>query len=240
MSTLQKQRWLIKFYFVINHLKGHLVSLPFVPKAIRLKLSANIKVNPFEGFNWSLFDLLFYSGDANGQHITDILNLSERLNICFYSRYAEIISAKRVWHNGEMSSSCSGPITTNNTLFRVSFEEGEVLRSLPKASTNENLYCFINVFSELSEHDCLTILKNAKQAVGQFSATVVVIDAIQLEGIPNKYHAMNDMQLLLGKNTKQRTLTQWQDLINNSDFILTEIVEIRSSNKVLVLKPAKS
>lgn len=235
MSTFQKQRWLIKFYIVVDRLKSHLVSLPFIPKAIRMKLSANIKVNPFEGFNWSLFDLMFYSDDANGQHLNDILNLSKRLNICFYGCDAEIILAKKICQSRVVNSRCSGGITANSTLFRMSFEEGDVLTSLPKASTNENVYCFINIFSGLSDHDCHTILNNVKEAIGPFAATLAIIDPIQPDKTPSQHVAMNDMQLLLDKKPKQRTVTQWENLINNSGFSLTEIVELRSPNKVLVL-----
>jgi len=235
MSTFQKQRWLIKLYFVIDTLKGRLVSLPFIPKAIRIKLASNTNVNSFEGFNWPLFDLMFYSGNGNRQHITEILSISERLNICVYGSDAEISSAKEFWQSRETSSRCSGRITANSTIFRMSFEEGDVLNSLPKASTKENLYCFINVFSGLSDSDCLTILNNAREAIGPFTATLAIIDSIQPDNTPSQHKAMNDLPSLLEKNAKQRTLSQWKELITNSGFTLTEIVDLRSKNKVLVL-----
>lgn len=197
---------------------------------------ASSTLNPFDGFNWSSFDLMFDSGNADGQHVMDILSLSECMSICIYDNPKAIKSAKNFCKN-KKSNNVSGSTTSDNSIMlRVSFEEGEILRSLPKASTNENLYCFTHVFSRLNDNNCLSILSNAKKAIGQFTATLVIIDSIQSETLPSKYEAMNDMQLLLEKNTKQRTLIQWQNLVDKSNFTITEVVELRSLNKVLVLK----
>jgi hypothetical protein len=219
-------------------LDDYIANETYVP-IVNIHLTSNRTLNPFEGFNWSSFDLMFDLGNAHGQHITDILRLSERMDICIYDHPKAIKSAKTFCKSQELSNVSASSITNNNTIFRVSFEEGEIIRSLPRASSNKNLYCFVNVFSELSDNDCLIILRNAKQAVGQFSATVVVIDSIMSKTTPSIQEAINDLQLLLEKNTKQRTITQWNNLVNKSDFTLTEIVELRSSNKALVLKPAK-
>jgi hypothetical protein len=217
-----------------NDLNNYLANETLV-EVTDINLASNHTLSAFEGFNWSSFDLMFDLGNAAGQHITEILRLSESMNICIYDNPKAIKSAKMFWKGQEPSSSSAGNITNNRTVFRVSFEEGEILRSLPKASTNENLYCFINIFSGLSDDDCLTILSNAKQAIGQFSATVVVIDSVLSTIAPSPFDAINDMQLLLEKNTKQRTIMQWNKLINKSDFTISEIVKLRSSNKVLVL-----
>ena len=210
-----------------------------MPSSVRIKLTqvADInlgfsnKVNPFEGFNWSVFDLVFDLGNASGLHIADILSISEQMNICIYDNSEAIQSSKIFWRNENANS-----IKNNAITFRVSFEEGEILSSLPTASSHENLYCFVNVFSELNDSDCLSILKNAKQAIGLFTATLAIIDFIRSESIINPHEAIKDKQLLLDKDTKQRTLTQWKTLVNKSDFTLSEVVELRSSNKVLVLK----
>ncbi len=225
---------------MIKYCRAYLTSMPFIPSLFRIKpmqitginLTSRINVNQFEGFNWSVFDLMFDSGNANGDHIKDILSISEPLNICIYDNPKSIKSTKILWANQKVNNS-----TANNIMIRISFEEGEILKSLPTASSNENLYCFVNVFSGLNDRDCLTVLTNAKKAIGQFTATVAIIDAIRPEPVQSQIEVIDGVQFLFGRKTEQRTLAQWKYLIDESDFTMKEIVELSSSNKVLLLKP---
>lgn len=219
---------------MIEYCRAYLISLPFIPTSVRINLGSSPPVNPFEGFNWAMFDLMIDSGNADGQHLLDILSISERMNICIYDNPKAIKAAKMFWQSQKSSS--NSPITADSTIFRISFEEGEILRSLPTASSHKNLYCFVNVFSGLNDSECLTILTNTKEAIGPFTVTVAVIDSVWSKTLSRPRAVIRDRQLSLEKNIRQRTYTQWKSLINKSDFTITEIVELRSSNKVLVLK----
>lgn len=184
------------------------------------------KVNMFEGFDWSTFDLIFDSGNANGEHILDMFLSSKDLNICIFDNSKAISSAKIFWQGGHIQ----------DTNIRLSFEPGNVLKSLPKASSRHNLYCFVRVFSGLSDKDCLTILNNIKSAMANFDATVAIVDTVLPMAGLDSSDALDDVQLLLENGGELRTLEQWQKLISKTHFSLVEVVEIRSSSKILVLR----
>jgi hypothetical protein len=180
----------------------------------------------FEGFDWSTFDLVFDSGNANGEHILDMLLSSMDLNICIFDNSAAISSAKIFWQNEHIQ----------DTNIRLSFEPGSIFKSLPKASSQHNLYCFVRVFSGLSDKDCLTILNNIKLAMANFDATVAIVDTVlPIVGLDTS-DALDDIQLLLENGGEHRTLVQWQKLISQTHLSIVEVVELRSSNKVLVLR----
>jgi hypothetical protein len=184
------------------------------------------KVNTFQGFDWSTFDFVFDLGNANGEHVIDMLVSSKDLNICIYDNPAAVRSAKILWL-GEH---------TQYTNIRLSFEPGNIFKSLPNASSPHNLYCFVRVFSGLSDKDCLTILNNIKLAMATFDATVAIVDTVlPIVGLDTS-DAFDDIELLLENSGKHRTLEQWQTLIAQTDFNLDEMVDLRSSNKILVLR----
>jgi len=211
-------------------LDHHLVDEPF-NQFTYVNLGSKVHLNPFIGVNWALFDLVLDIGNANGQHISDILSISEDMNICIYDNHIATSSAKMFWQCQKTSNT-----KFNSTIFRLSFEEGEILRSLPRASSHKNLYTFVNVFSRLNDTDCLRVLINAQKAIGPFTATIAIIDSVRSERLSSSRAAINDMQLLLDKHIKQRSIEQWTNLISRSDFTITEIIDLASLNKVLVLK----
>jgi len=181
------------------------------------------KVNMFDGFDWSTFDLIFDSGNASGEHILDMFLSSMDLNICIYDKSAAIRHAKIFWQ-------CEYIQDTN---IRLSFEQGDMFKSLPKASSQHNLFCFVRVFSG---KNCLTILNYIKVAMTNFKATVAIVDTIlPVVGLDSS-DALDDIQLLLENSGEHRTLNQWQKLLKPSGFSIVEVVDIRSSNKILGLR----
>jgi hypothetical protein len=186
----------------------------------------NGKVNMFEGFDWSTFDLVFDVGNANGEHVLDMFLSSKNLNICIYDNSAAISSAKIFWQGKHIKE----------TNIRLSFEPGNIFKSLPKASSQRNLYCFVSVFSGLSDKDCLTILDNIKFAMANFDATVAIVDIVlPIVGLESS-DALDDIQLLLENGGEHRTLDQWHKVISQTDLSIVEVVELRSSNKIIVLQ----
>ena len=69
-----------------------------------------------------------------------------------------------------------------------------------------------------------------------FDATVAIVDTVlPIVGLDTS-DAFDDIELLLENSGKHRTLEQWQTLIAQTDFNLDEMVDLRSSNKILVLR----
>lgn len=181
--------------------------------------------NPFCDFDWSSFDFVFDFGNSKGEHLSNILQCTNELNVCFYDKPAEIRNARKRWFQGQELTS----------VIRVSFEEGDILHSIPKASTNKRLYCFVSVSRELNDEDGLLVLSNVRKAIGAFQTTVVIFDSVLPETKADRLMTLSDMQLLVEKSGKERTLSQWKILFLRSDFKLIEMVSLRSVNSVLVL-----
>lgn len=184
-------------------------------------------VNPYCDFDWSKFDLVFDLGDAKGDHLPYILQCENELNICIFDKPAAIKSAQKKWLSDQPLSSA----------IRVSFEEGDILYSMPKATTNEHLYCFVGVFRQLIDQNCLLVLNNIRKAIGAFDSTVVIFDLVLPETKADRLMTLSDMQLLAEKSGKERTLSQWSLIFAQSDFELVEMVTLRSANCALVLMP---
>jgi hypothetical protein len=69
-----------------------------------------------------------------------------------------------------------------------------------------------------------------------FKATVAIVDTIfPVVGLDSS-DALDDIQLLLENSGEHRTLNQWQKLLKPSGFSIVEVVDIRSSNKILGLR----
>ena len=80
-------------------------------------------------------------------------------------------------------------------------------------------------------------LFSACKALGTFDSTVVIFNKVLPETKVDRFMTLSDMQLLSETNGKERTLSQWNLLFVKSNFKLVEMVELRSVNNALVLKP---
>jgi hypothetical protein len=181
--------------------------------------------NPYCDFDWSKFDLVFDLGFATGAHLSYILQCENELNICVFDKPLTIRSARKKWLSDQKFSS----------ILRVSFEEGDILKSMPKATTNKHLYCFVSVFRELNDKDALLALDNIRKVLGGYQTTVVIFDAVLPETKADRLITLSDMQLLVEKTGKERTLSQWESLFMKSAFQLAELVTLRSTKSALVL-----
>lgn len=183
--------------------------------------------NALEEINWSKFDVVFDVGHAEISNALAILAASPELYMCIYAHSDVIQQAKNNWLQAQIHSA----------LLRVSFEQGDLLKAIPSASSHKNIYFFYRLFCELSDQHCLTVLQNVRKAMGSFKATIAITDFVLPELDADRLMALSDMQKLLQQGGKERTLCQWTSLFAKSPFKLIERVNLRNSQSVLVLAP---
>jgi hypothetical protein len=73
-------------------------------------------------------------------------------------------------------------------------------------------------------------------AMANFSATVAIVDTVLPIVGSDSSDALEDIQFLLDNSGEYRTLNQWQKLFILADFSIVEVVDIRSSIKMIVLR----
>lgn len=72
--------------------------------------------------------------------------------------------------------------------------------------------------------------------MANFSATVAIVDTVLPIVGSDSSDALEDIQFLLDNSGEYRILNQWQKLFILADFSIVEVVDIRSSIKMIVLR----
>lgn len=72
--------------------------------------------------------------------------------------------------------------------------------------------------------------------MANFSATVAIVDTVLPIVGSDSSDALEYIQFLLDNSGEYRTLNQWQKLFILADFSIVEVVDIRSSIKMIVLR----
>jgi hypothetical protein len=92
------------------------------------------------------------------------------------------------------------------------------------------------VFHALDDNDCKKILLNLKTAMGNKSSYVVIADSVANEVNTDSIIASMDMQMLMGTKGRERTMTEWKNLFNDTGFAIERVMDARSFAKFLVLR----
>jgi C-methyltransferase len=65
---------------------------------------------------------------------------------------------------------------------------------------------------------------------------VLIADAVLAESGADSTLASFDMQMLIGTAGRERTLSEWQQLLAGSGFTLVNVLDVRTFAKFLVLR----
>lgn len=121
-------------------------------------------------------------------------------------------------------------------LARLQLQGGDMFVSLPSAKSERDLYVFSAIFHSLSDTQSRQVLINLKQACGAYKPWVVIADLVIAESQTDSTLASFDMQMLMGTQGRERTLSEWKTLFVDSGFSLVEVFELRSFAKLLLLR----
>ena len=178
-----------------------------------------------DDFNWSQFKRIIDVGGSTGSKSLTILKANPKLKAVVFDRPEIINGAREKWQNKE----------TESVLERMEFIGGDALESIPQAESDGDVYLFMAVFHALDDNDCKKILHNLKTAMGNKSSYVVIADSVANEVNTDPIIASMDMQMLMGTKGRERTMSEWKQLFNDTDFNIESVMDVRTFAKFIVL-----
>jgi hypothetical protein len=181
-------------------------------------------------FNWGNFDRIIDVGGSKGSKSIAILKSYPNLKAVVFDR-PQIIEAAKIHWNDKIAS---------DVLVRIDFQPGDMFENLPTAESDNDLYVFFAIFHGLSDEECTRVLNNLKSAIGTKKPYVLFGDAVAEDMRIDPIVAAFDMQMLIGTTGHERTLSEWNRLLESTGFEIMEIINIRTFAKFIVAKPCQS
>ena len=122
-------------------------------------------------------------------------------------------------------------------LARMDFQAGDVLQSVPAATSDKDIYMLSAVLHCFDDDTCVKALKNLARACGDTGARIAVMEVVMAGQQPDLASAVFDMQMFMGTRGRERSIADWLVLFERSDLLLEEVVGLQSFGKILVLRP---
>jgi len=179
-----------------------------------------------EDFNWDAYDRIIDVGGSRGGKSIAILESFSGLKSLVFDRPQVIESAKTYWQGK----------VPDTVLARMDFQSGDMFESLPEAVSNKDLYLFFAIFHGLSDGEATKVLANLKLAMGTIKAGVMIVDNVAEEMHINPTTAAFDMQMLIGTRGRERTLSEWQRLLEDLEFGIAEVIDVRTFAKFILVR----
>ena len=181
-----------------------------------------------EDFNWGAFDRIIDVGGSKGSKSFAILKSFPRLKALVFDR-PQVIEAARETQDKQIPA---------ELLTRIEFEAGDMFESIPVAISNNDLYMFFAIFHGLSDKEANIVLGNLKNAIGEKQPYILIVDSVAEEMQINPTLASFDMQMLIGTRGRERTLSEWEQLLAAASFRIIEVINVRTFVKFIVASPA--
>lgn len=179
-----------------------------------------------QDFDWSRFERIIDVGGSKGRKALSILAAHPNLKAVVFDRPQVIEAAKSSWQ-GKVS---------DDVLGRVEFRPGDMLESVPQARSDRDLYLFVAVFHGVGDADGERVLHNLRTAFGDNRPHLLIVDTVAAETGIDPTTAAFDMQMLIGTEGRERTLSEWQSLLARGGFQIVETVSVRTFAKFIVAR----
>lgn len=183
-----------------------------------------------EDFNWGAFERIIDVGGSKGSKSISILKSWPDLKAIVYDR-PQIIEAANTYWNGKIPE---------ELLTRIDFQGGDMFESLPVAISDNDLYVFFAIFHGLSDDESKTVLSNLRTAMMKKQPYILIADTVAEKIKANQTTASFDMQMLIGTRGRERTLDEWQQLLESSGFKIVDVINVRTFAKFIVARPDKT
>ncbi|MDT4291722.1 methyltransferase [Methylomonas sp. MO1] len=181
-------------------------------------------------FDWSRFERIIDVGGSEGAKSLAILKRHPHLKALVADREQVIRGAEQFWKDqGE-----------GVALQRMSFEACDLLQSVPKAHSDKDIYLLCAVLHGFDDGACVAALSNVASAASGYDATIAVMEILIPDSRTDIATAAFDMQMFVNTHGRERTLTEWLRLFDQSGLVLQEVVGLQTFGKVLVLRAAQS
>jgi hypothetical protein len=180
-------------------------------------------------FDWKAFDRIIDVGGSKGAKSMAILKRHPHLQALVLDRSQTIQNAASFWHGRQESG-------VAECLARMRFEVGDVLASVPAASSSRDAFLLGAVLHGFDDDTCVQALRNVAQAAAPKGASIVLLEMLMPDQHADLSTASFDLQMFMGTRGCERTLSEWESLFERANLRLVEIVHLASFGKMLVLR----
>lgn len=178
-------------------------------------------------FDWGRYARIIDVGGSRGSKALTILRRHPQLAALVVDRPQVIGEAQAHWA-AHPAPDCE----------RLSFAAGDARHVLPTARDAGDIYLLSAILHGFDDDTCRTILGNLGRAIGTSGARAALLEMVLPERGADVAAASFDMQMFMGTRGHERTLAQWQALIEPAGLALEEVVGLRSFGSILVLRAA--
>ncbi len=176
-------------------------------------------------FDWGQFDRIIDVGGSKGSKSIAILKRHPYLTALVFDRDQVIQAAASYWIGKE----------SPDFLSRLSFQSGDLLESVPAAQDGKDIYLLSAVLHGLDDGDCIKVLRNVASAGSGTGARIALMELVVPESKADISSAAFDMQMFMATRGRERTLSEWKGLFDQSGWKLDQQVSLKSIGKILVL-----
>ncbi|MEJ2360425.1 MAG: methyltransferase [Gammaproteobacteria bacterium] len=177
-------------------------------------------------FNWGNFARLFDLGGGVGSKAVTILRHYPQLQAEVIDSVSVIQNAREYWQHR----------LDNGLLQRLTFSSGDILKAVPPANDDRDIYFLCGVLHGLDDTDCIQVLTNIALASGSSGACIAVMEMVMDTQQPDMLSTAADMQMFMGTRGRERSLDEWHSLFNQSGIQLAEVVRLRNLGCILVAR----
>lgn len=175
--------------------------------------------------DWSRFERIIDVGGSCGAKSLAILKHHPQLSALIVDRPQVIAEAQEYWANHPADG-----------VERLRFQAGDLFAEVPRATGPKDIYLLSAVLHSFDDSTCVRALQKIREAIAGSGAHVAILEMVVPEIGADLASASFDMQMFVGCRGRERTLTEWKAVIQASELLLDEVVQLRSLGSILVLR----
>jgi hypothetical protein len=124
-------------------------------------------------------------------------------------------------------------LESHGMIDRVSIESGSFFEAVP---AGHDAYILSHIIHDWDEQQCLTILRNCRDAIDP-EGRLLIVEMVLPEGDTPHPGKMLDMMMLVGPGGQERTASEYAVLLDEADFELSKVVPTESAVSIVEAVP---
>jgi O-methyltransferase/methyltransferase family protein len=176
-----------------------------------------------EGYDYAKFDTLVDVFGGRGAVLAEILQRAPATRGVLFDQRAEHLGAAKLLAEAGVAD-------------RVSIDTGELFGTVPAGADG---YLLKHIVHEWPEAKSLEILRNVRSAIRD-DGTVLLVEFVLPDGNVPHPGKLVDLWLMILMGGRERTRSQYAELLGKAGFELTRVIETASSAAIIEAKPVRN